>query len=141
MATLTVNIPEANIIAALNGPGGAVSLWRDRVAQSIVAEAIATAPVNNVLNALHRGGVVGTYKASFGWARGHQGNQHSVSAVVSNFSDHALYVELGRGPSDRTQVFSWTGWGGQIRRVRATRGRVGQHILERALNTVYAAEV
>jgi len=136
MAKVEVSIPDANIIRVLNSPGGPVSNWRDQVGQRVVNTARTLAPVNSVLNAQHRGGGVGEYKASFDWERGHSGNQHLVRAVITNFSDHAIYVELGRGPSYSRQVFSWTGWGGQTRAVHATRGWAGQHVMQRALDQV-----
>lgn len=141
MATVEVSIPEANLVRALNSPGGPVSNWRDETAERIVSTARVLAPVNSPLNAQHRGGFVGEYRASFDWERGHSGNQHLVRAVIMNFAPHAVYVELGRGPSFSKQTFSWTRWGGQIRTVNATRGWPGQHILERALNQVAVTAV
>ena len=116
MAQVTVKITDRLIIAALNTPGGGVYQWRDEVGREIKATAEATSPINDPLNAVHRGGVVGTYKAGWDWdRRGSSG--HHVIARVTNSSDHAVYVEWGRTASRKLQIFSWTAWGGDIRRV------------------------
>jgi len=113
---VTVRISDAAIVSALNTPGGGVHRWRDEVGSEIKSIAEATSPVNDPLNAQHRGGVVGTYKAAWDWdRRGSSG--HSVVARVTNSSDHAIYVEYGRSASYAMQIFSWTAWGGDIGRI------------------------
>jgi hypothetical protein len=137
-----VDIKDALIISALNRPGGGVNDWRNGTEEQLLARCYATSPVNDRLDAVHRGGVVGVYKAS--WVTRRQGNGHRVGFQIENFSDHAIYVEEGRGPSHKFQTFSWTRWGGEIRSVggraggRGTFGRDGKHILRDATNSVMA---
>lgn len=116
MADVNVKISDRAIISALNTPGGDIYRWRDEVTREVWATAIATAPINNPLNAVHRGGVVGQYKAGFDWDRRGSSGHHTVGRVT-NSVDYAIYVELGRSESRKLQIFSWTAWGGDIRRV------------------------
>lgn len=144
-----VHIDDRLIISALNTPGGGVFEWRDNTARKIIDVAIAASPINNPLNAVHRGGVVGTFKASWGFDR-RGSNGHRVQATIYNGADHAEFVEFGRSPSSEYQRFSWTVWGGEIRSVggRGTRGRVGdgtagrdgKHVLRNATNAVMPGE-
>jgi len=116
MGSAKVHISDRAIISALNTPGGAVFRWRDEIGQEIKRVAISLSPVNDELNAQHRGGVVGTYKKGWGWdRRGSRG--HHVIARVTNSAAHAQYVEYGRSASRKMQIFSWTEWGGEIKRV------------------------
>lgn len=111
-----VRIEDHLIISALNTPGGGVYRWRDEVGGEIKAVAEGMSPINNPANAQHRDGVVGTYKKGWDWdRRGSSG--HHVVARVTNSADHAVYVEYGRSASHELQIFSWTAWGGDIRRV------------------------
>jgi hypothetical protein len=115
-----VTIDDRLIISALNTPGGGVFRWRDEVGSDIKVTAEAMSPINDPLNARHRGGVVGTYKAGWDWdRRGSSG--HHVVARVTNSADHAIYVEFGRTASSKMQIFSWTAWGGDIRRIGGPR--------------------
>jgi len=137
-----VSISDAAVIQALNTPGGAVYEWRNDIERDILQRAFNTSPVNDPLNAVHRGGVVGVFKVS--WVGDHIGsNGHIVRARIENFADHAIYVEEGRGASQKFQEFSWTQWNGEIRTVGrdrlGTRAREGQHILKKALNAVLVA--
>jgi hypothetical protein len=117
MASLVnVQISDRAIITALNTPGGDVYKWRDEVTREVKAQAEATAPVNDPMNAMHRGGTVGVYKASFDWDRRGSSGHHTIGRVV-NTADHAIYVELGRSGSTKMQIFSWTEWGGGIQRI------------------------
>lgn len=154
MAEAKVVVLDSAIIGALNTPGRPVSNWRDGVAQDIVRIARSTSPVNNVENAMHRGGFVGDYRASWDWDRGHSGNQHIVRAIVINYADHAQAVEYGTPGSSEFQVFSFTGWFGttkwvgpatprNFRRAAGTprggsrqKGYEGKHILRNAVNAV-----
>lgn len=130
-------VTPQSVFRALNTPGGPVYEWRDDTAGQIVLAAEATAPINDVLNALHRGGLVGEFKRSFTWdAVG--SNQVYLRATVYNYADHALYAEEGRGPSSKQQTFSWAGWGGATRTTGSTRGRDGSHTLRNATNAVLA---
>lgn len=139
MADVDVDINDALIISALNSPGGSVARWRDEVAERIIGIARNSSPVNDVLNAVHRGGIVGTYKASWQWDR-RGSNRHRVRATVINTADHAQQVEYGRGPTEGRETFSWTGWGGAIRSVKfGTRGWEGKHVLRDATNAVVPA--
>jgi hypothetical protein len=135
MATgVKVDVTDIAIIEALNTPGGAIFAWRDKVGRDTTRIAIGLSPVNDVENAEHRGGVVGTYKASWTWDRiGSQG--HTVRARVMNGSDHADIVEYGRRRSLAREVFSWTGHdpsGSISAHFAGTSGRDGQHVLARA---------
>lgn len=138
-----VNINDATIISALNTPGGLVAEWRNDTEAKLLARCYETSPVNDVLNAVHRDGVVGEFQRS--WVTRRQGNGHRVGFQIENFADHAIYVEEGRSGSTKIQVFSWTGWHGDIRAVgfpwrSGTRPREGQHVLRNAANAVLAAQ-
>jgi hypothetical protein len=111
MASADVQISDRAIITALNTPGGGVYQWRDRVGERTKIAAIDLSPVNNPGNAMHRGGVVGTYRKSWDWnRRGSHG--HHVIAVVLNSAPHAQIVEYGRSGSGQQQVFTWTEYPG-----------------------------
>lgn len=157
MPDVDVHITDRTVITALNTPGGAVYEWRDRVMNDIEDRAWARSPVNNPLNARHRGGVVGTYKR--GWRVSRAGsNGHRVRMTISNVADHAVYVELGRSASGKYQVFAWTRWGGRTQWVgantefnrqragglrrggRRTAARPGKNILRNATNYVLRRE-
>lgn len=129
--TTVVAINTYTVWRALHTPGGPVHKWTVNLAETTKRNAIRLAPVNDPLNALHRGGVVGTYKASFGIS-GRGSNQFSTRRVVYNSSDHANIVEFGRRAVRGFQTFSWTAWGGDIRTVTRTEGRPGKRVLERA---------
>jgi hypothetical protein len=141
MATTRVNISGLALFKALHTPGGSggVRDYVDNQAVQTIQEAIRTAPVNKRGNAMHRGGKVGTYKASFHWDR-RGSNKTSSQATVWNSAGHAWYVEFGRRASHRPEVFSWTR---HIPRnsislhEKGTSARKGKHILERALNWAY----
>lgn len=141
-----VHIDDATIISALNTPGGAVHEWRNETERMLLAQCRVQSPVNDVLNAMHRGGVVGEYAAS--WVTDRYGNGHRIGFRIENFADHAVYVEEGRRGSAKTQTFSWTRWGGEIRTVGigagavafGTRPRDGKHILRDAANAILAAQ-
>lgn len=135
-SSVDVDITDGAIITALNTPGGEVAKWRDRVAKVIVAQAELKSPVNDPLNAAHRGGVVGTYKASWGWDKSGSGG-HSVQANIKNSSDHADIVEYGRPQTTGRERFSWAKHRppGSIKTHKGgTRGRDGQHVLRNAVN-------
>jgi hypothetical protein len=101
-----VEISSAAIITALNTPGGAVRNWSEATARRIRVRAIALTPVNNPLNAIHRGGKVGEMKA--GWRFNNIGtNGHRVRATIFNIADHAYWVEFGRDRSFKREVFTW----------------------------------
>jgi hypothetical protein len=104
MAT-KVRVTDRAIISALNTPGGGVFKWRDEVGKEVKRYAESIAPVNNPLDAEHRGGEVGTYQRSFDFdRRGSSG--HHVIARLTNDAPHALYVEFGRSSSSKLQIFS-----------------------------------
>lgn len=132
-----VNITDRSVISACNTPGGVVFEWRDDVAEKITRAAIIASPVNDPLNAVHRGGEVGEYQRSWGFDRVGS-NQHRVRATIYNGADHADIVEFGRRASFKSQVFSWGEFNppGDIRRVGFTRSRPGNHILRDATNRV-----
>jgi hypothetical protein len=126
-----VNINTATVWQGLHSRRGCVREWVDDLAETTKRNAERAAPVNDPLNAVHRGGVVGTYKRSFGIS-GAGSNQHSTKRTVYNSAPHARIVEFGRRPTRKWQTFSWTFWKGDIRTVTFTEGRDGQHILENA---------
>lgn len=134
-----IQITDAQIIAALNSPGGPVRRWADEVGALVTLQAQATAPVNSILNALHRGGAVGGFKAGFSWDR-RGSNGHNAIVNITNSADHAVYAELGRSASSEKQVFTWEGWLPNVgpRRINHTRGRDGSHTLRNATNVVLA---
>jgi hypothetical protein len=135
-----VRITDRAIISALNTPGGAVNTWRTERAKTILDICELSSPVNDPLNATHRGGFVGEFKRSwFGDARGSSG--HHVVARIYNTAPHAVYVEEGRSASQLIQTFSWTVWDGRIRTIGGSIGggtgaRLGRHILRDAVNEV-----
>ncbi len=137
-----INIKGSAIIRALNTPGGGVYEWRDRRATQILDICELSSPVNDPLNAVHRGGIVGTYK--FGWRGDRRGSRgHHVIARIYNEAPHAVYVEEGRSASVELQTFSWTAWDGRIRTIGGhlgggTRAREGRHILRDTVNEVGA---
>jgi hypothetical protein len=134
-----VNINDATVISALNTPGGAVHEWRNDTEHDLLQWVFLTSPVNDPLNAEHRGGVVGTYKAS--WVTRRQGNGHRIGFQIENFADHAIYVEEGRRASWRWERFSWTAHdppGSIDVHARGTSGRDGRHILRDGTNHVMA---
>ena len=111
-----VRISDRAIISALNEPGGGVYKWRDEIGKDVKARAEGMAPENDPMNAEHRGGEVGLYKASFNWDRlGSAG--HRVIARVENTAPHAVFVELGLSGSRKMQIFSWTEYGGATVRI------------------------
>jgi len=162
---VNVYVSDKAIITVLNTPGGDVFRFRNNIGEDIAQEARRLSPVNNPLNAMHRGGKVGEFKRSWFWTP--QGsNQHQVRAVIYNESDHAVYVEEGRRSSRASQTFSWTHFtatgaisgrvsqknlkarsprvkgsgppkgGGAIRTVQFTGARRGKHVLKNATNRV-----
>jgi hypothetical protein len=141
MGSVRVNISGVALFKALHTPGGSggVRDYVDNQAVQTVAQAIATAPVNKRSNAMHRGGVVGTYKRSFKWDRRGSGKTNS-RATVYNTARHAYFVEFGRNASHGPEVFSWSRhipMGSISLHEKGTSGRPGKHILERALNWAY----
>jgi hypothetical protein len=108
-----VVISDALIIKACNTPGGSGGVAREMNdwVKRCKLRAINTAPVNDPANATHRGGAVGTYKASFRSKR--SGNQHVLSRAVFNIAPHAPYVEYGRRSTrfgDKFYSKHWPGW-------------------------------
>jgi hypothetical protein len=91
-----VYISDTLIIKACNTPGGSGGVADDlnRTAKRTLQRAQALAPVNNPLNAVHRGGKVGTYKKSF--KRYRRGNGHILFRAIYNDAPHAVFVEKGR---------------------------------------------
>jgi hypothetical protein len=154
VASARVNITKQSVYRAVNTPGGPVYEWRDRMMHDTQDRATVKAPVNNPLNARHRGGGVGTYNRGFRTRR--TGNQNGVGAVIFNDVAHAIYVEEGRSESTQFQVFSWTKWNGEIHYIngagripnyplpfggRKTAARPGKHILANALQWAYRRNV
>ena len=138
---IDVDITSFGIISVLNTPGGDVFNWRDRIANEIVNLCRENSPTNKRANAMHRGGVTGSFKASWRWDRvGSNGDE--VKAFIENWAGHAVYVELGRGASHGYEKFSWTRHKppGSVRsHLDGTRGRTGWHTLRDMANTVLSA--
>lgn len=138
MAKTRVYISDALIVKACNrDPTGLVAKDLNRTMKAIKLRAIRYAPRNKVMDAMHRGGVVGTYQRSFRTKK--RGNWHTLTRVVSNIAPHARIVERGRrstrhnpGPNARYERFTWTATGGTIIELPGTSGRRGQHVLQRA---------
>lgn len=151
-----VYINDAALIASVQRGSAGVWRWRNKVLRSMEFQAKKIAPVNNPLNAVHRGGVVGTYKASFDKDK-RGSNGYVLRGRLWNYSPHAQYVEYGRSGSSARQVFSWalanrvptakggipfknlTGFQGKQYRQPGvvytwyhTNAREGQHVLARA---------
>lgn len=130
-----VVISDLLVIKALNTPGGSGGVWRwiEAVKRDTIKNAIRIAPTNDPLNAIHRGGVVGTYRASFR-SDGRGSNGHFLRRSIYNTADHARIVEHGRRSTrgGRWEVFYWSQHPGREIRTRGTSGRHGDHVLERA---------
>jgi hypothetical protein len=134
MATdVRVKVTDATIISALNTPGGAVHVWRNETERDLLELCYRTSPVNNPANAMHRGGLVGVYKAS--WVTRRRGNQHRVGFAIENVSDHAIFVEEGRSASSGTEAFSTEDRARTIV-VPGSAARPGRHILRDATNRI-----
>jgi hypothetical protein len=95
--TTRTAISNALIIKALNTPGGSGGVYKEmeRLKRSTIAQARFIAPIGKPDNAMHRGGVTGRYKASFGSDR-KGSNGHFVRRTVYNTAPYAYYVEFGR---------------------------------------------
>lgn len=149
MPTKDVTYIDQTLLALslLKGSGG-VGRWRSVTGRALLKECIATAPVNDPLNAAHRGFKVGTYKESFYLDNENDPGGFLFKATVGNTASHAVFVENGRSGSNKRQVFSWArafyrraprredGWvkikPGTIMVWSKTGGRPGQHIMEDA---------
>lgn len=136
VVTTRPHISEMLIIRALNTPSGSggVYRWIHAAEKDILRAARTLAPKNKIGNARHRGGVTGTYKASFvGMDRGSRG--HHLVITVHNTAKHAYIVEFGR-PSTRGKKFEAFSWVQYPKRpliyTEGTFGRKGQKTLERA---------
>jgi hypothetical protein len=138
--TVRSTVSMRTVANAMNGTGGPVWRWREAAMGLALLNALATAPVNNPLNAQHRGGKVGEYRRSFNTSR-IGSNQYQLRFTLSNTAGHAKYVEFGRSASNREQVFSWTRNvpPGSIQRFQRTRSRPGKFIVERAVRAAVAA--
>jgi hypothetical protein len=113
---LRVEVDDNAVWKQLNGAGGTggVAGYRDALLLHAQSIAVAWSPVNDPLNAKHRGGVVGTFQASWRVSRSRPAPWISAGRL-RNVAGHAIYVERGRSASSKKQRFSWTRWGGRIR--------------------------
>jgi hypothetical protein len=138
--TTRSTVSMRTVANAMNGMGGPVWRWREAAMQLSMLNAIATAPINNPLNAMHRGGKVGEYKRSFSSSR-IGSNQYQLRFTIKNSAAHAGVVEEGRKASNRNQVFSWTRNSppGSVRLFKHTRSRPGKYIIQRAVRAAVAA--
>jgi len=133
---ISTNLTRRNWRLWMNGPSeqpAPVLVWRERAMALALSTAIATAPVNNPKNAAHRGGVVGTYKASMHTRR--TGNQYGRGFNLSNTAHHAEIVEHGRSASNKDQYFGWVRDPSSPRWYRRTAGRDGDRIIQKAVET------
>jgi len=102
-------ISDTLILRALHFPGKPLFRWRDNFAKDVHRIAKHHAPVGHEINALHRGGITGTYKAGLTWNRRGSRGHVSVARIEAN-APHSRYVENGRNPSYEPQFFSWSGY-------------------------------
>lgn len=117
-----VVVSDSLIYEAVMAPGGDANKWLKDLNRKAGTLAKSTAPVDDPANAATRGGVVGTYKASFGGGVRNAGMTLLVGEVY-NRSDHAVYVEEGRRHTRKRQVFTWTGARKNIKQTRTVSGR------------------
>ncbi len=113
-SSVKVVISDTLIIKACNTPGGSGGVAKEMNdwAKRCKLRAINTSPVNDPMNATHRGGVVGTYKASFKSSR-KGSNGHILRRTLLNVAPHAPYVEYGRRSTrfgDSFYAKHWPGW-------------------------------
>jgi hypothetical protein len=149
---IRVTIDSRKVWRQCNRPGGTggVGKFRDEFCATVKMIGIADSPVNNKLNAKHRGGVVGTYKRS--WKVSRPASPLYIAAGrIENTAHHASIVEFGRSASFKYQRFSWTRWKGRIRWVgttkkgkvspwgKKTKSRDGQHIMWNATQDAWRA--
>lgn len=127
-----VHISNAQLKAATVGSTGVLTDWAHGVADDFIAQFHRRVEDNLESNAMHRGGVVGGYRAGIG-ADVNQ-NQYGLQIRGTNSAAHAAYAEFGRGPSQKWQYFSWSKKGGRGAWYSSTRGRDGQHAMRSAMN-------
>lgn len=131
-----VDISDRGVYIALHGPTGLVSELRDNIQAATMSWALDLAPINHPLNARHRWGRVGVYKASFRDDRSGS-NQHASRFTLFNHADHAYLVEYGRPMTFGYERFAWRKHkppGATRAHKRGTRGWDGQHVLRDAVN-------
>jgi len=134
-------VTRTSIRVGMNvGPNGPVWRWREIAMRLAEFNAIAAAPVNNPLNAVHRGMRVGEYKRSFSTDR-RGSNQYVLRFSLSNSAAHAKYVEDGNSATQRWMYFSWSKgmYAGQPIWRKGRRGRAGKHIIEIAAKSAIVA--
>lgn len=135
---ISTNINRTTVAFALNNPAnGPVWRYRELSMHAALTACIAGAPVNDPLNAVHRGGVVGTYKASMRSDR-IGSNQYQLRFNITNSAGHAGVVENGRAGSSKDQFFSWAGGvnPGKPEWHRRTGAREGTHHIEETVRRV-----
>jgi hypothetical protein len=137
--TTKSTVTMRSVADQMNGVGGPVWRWREATMNLAMMNAVLSAPINNPLNATHRGGAVGEYKRSFSSSR-LGSNQYQMRFTISNSAGHAKFVEEGRGASNRRQVFGWVRNvpPGSIQEFSHTRGRPGKYIIRRAVQSAVA---
>lgn len=130
------HVHDRLLVRSLAVGSGGVGKWRTVTTRVLLAECIATAPVGNPLDALHRAEKPGRYKAAF--RSDHRGTKGKrFIGRVTNNAPHARYVEEGRGASGKPQFFSWSRIPGSADWYvpdwfDRTRAREGLHIMEKA---------
>jgi hypothetical protein len=146
-AATRARIDDAALRRQLFGVGGTggVAAYRDALAGEILQQGRAWSPVNDPLNALHRGGVVGTYKKSWKAATAVAG--WSATAQAGNTARHTVYLEFGRKESKKPQKFSWKKFpqkkvfwfvGRKFSWFERTRARPGRAIVQYAVRSAAA---
>ncbi len=128
-----VKINSRSVSRGIATPGGVLWEWRDTTGNQIKRFAQGLSPVNDPLDAAHRAGVVGRYKAAWVKTNG-TASLSKLSVNVTNLAEHASVVEYGRNGSRKMQFFASRASGGVPRWHSGTRGRAGQFVLTDATN-------
>ncbi len=90
-----VYISDTLVVKAMNeGGSGGVADDLNKTMKRVRLRAVMTSPVNNPMDATHRGGGVGTYSRSF--KRHRWGNGKLILRGLYNDAPHAVIVEKGR---------------------------------------------
>lgn len=123
-------------------PGTPVYNWREDAMRFSLNTAKSIAPVNNPLDAVHRGGKVGTYRRGLQTRR--TGNQYGRGWLLSATAAHSIFVEDGRRSSNKAQYFSSsrkTPPGPGVPSWKySTRARLGQKVIQRSIDATLRAK-
>lgn len=128
------NVDPIRVFRATSAPGGDVYEFMNRTRLDAGNALQRNAPRNSPLNEVHR--ERGSPNYALGFITDMYGNQNGTGFRVGNTVAHADIVENGRSASFKKQRFSWTQWGGQIRKVKATHGRAGTRYMARTVERI-----